>query len=252
MRGAVINAATRGIVDVLRTTTDGSIVRVRSEIDGFDPPGEPVVALSGRRQELTFFAERDASGNVQQQIRTFDFDLRTFTTKQLLGSVKFTDPTAVTYRAEDDSYYVLDRTRERGRPTLSLLWLPRGLTLQKIAEWKRPPKFDHFAITAGADLSIVVSAWNDTKHAVCLLSNQQDGLKVRWRLSGKGSMVVPAAADVDGITFLQRNERGALIAARQTVPGTSTPRHHVHHHARSPMGKDDDEDDDIDVDRGCF
>jgi len=207
VRGAVIDVATRGIVDVLRTTADGLIVRVGSDAAGpFDPPGEPVVALSGKRQELAIFGERDASGQVGQQIRTFDFDLHAFTTNRLLGDIKFTDPVAVTYRAEDDSYYLLDRTHQHGHPTLSLLWLPRGLTLHKIAEWKRPPRFDNFALTSGADLSIVVSAWNQKKHAICVLSNQKDGLVVRGRFSGRGSMVVPAAADFDGITFLQRNE----------------------------------------------
>ncbi len=195
IRGAIIDATTHAIVDLLGTRNAGGIFSTSEAGPQFaqvsQPIGTSAIALSGFRQEVAFFAERDEEGHLLQQIRVFDFDLGQSITKPILGKIKFTNIAAVTYLPEDDSYYFLDRTKRGHKSTITLLQLPRGLTLHKMAEWHDSHRFRDFALTSGSGGSLVVSASSDHRHAICVLSNDAEKIHGRAMFFGNGPIVVP-------------------------------------------------------------
>jgi hypothetical protein len=215
VRGVVVNAATHAIVDQLGASASGSIFSVSASDPGGAPPRQSAgaaIALSGRRQEVAFFGEVDASGQMLQQVRTFDFDLQRSVTKPILGETKFSDIAAVTYVAQDDSYYFLDRTRREGKEMMALLKLPRGLTLHKMGEWRRGHRLEHFALTSGTEGSLVVSAWSEKRHTICVLANDAERIRLRDVHSGKGALLVPAYQNLDGLSYLRDTKSGPAPA----------------------------------------
>ena len=110
-RGAIVNAQTHAIVDILSTGPNGGFVSEVAEIPAPPPMANhlPVASVSGHRQELAFFGERDLQNNLLQSVRTYDFDTGETRVQQILGSETLHDPIAVTYRSQDDAYWLLDR-----------------------------------------------------------------------------------------------------------------------------------------------
>lgn len=193
-----------------------------------------LAALSGRRQEIGFL-ERDSTGAVVQQLRTFDFDLAAEVIKPFVGYARLVDPVAMTYRAEDDAYYILDRTRTH-EPSATLYRLPRGNSLEVVGMWRRPGKFQHAAVTTGSDGTLVISTWNDKKHAITVLDldsrahdrarkNHDDDsgplrrIKVVAMRFGKGAVEIPAYRNLDSITLVLRNADGTLVPTRIAPDG---------------------------------
>jgi hypothetical protein len=178
VRGVVL-APDRSIQSFLGTGANGELVET-------DPPSTPALAaartaaraapapqrpflvvLSGHRHDVAF-VERDPAGAVLQQLRTFDFDLGYEVVKPFLGNHRLVDPIAMTYRAEDDAYYLLDRTRSH-HPSVTLYRLPRGNTLELVGTWRRPGNLREAALTTGTDGTLVLTTWNDKRHAIAVL-----------------------------------------------------------------------------------
>ncbi len=223
---AIVDATTHAVIDQLGPSPAGDLSFVQlsegapvAAINA-QPAGTSAIAFSSHRQELAFFGERDASGHVLQQMRVFDFDLQRSITKPLLGAIKFTNIAAVTYVVQDDAYYFLDKTQLLGVDTMTLLRLGRGLTLQKLAEWPRLHQFSSFALTAGSEGSLVISAWSATRHAIAVLENDPDQVRVLGIFFGNDPMVVPATQNLDGITFLRGPPTGGPVASRQPLQPT--------------------------------
>lgn len=249
-RGVVIDQTTRTLRSVLATGTDGAFstahvaVPELSPVDGdiiIHPPLEktlmasaagaarlqPYLAvLSGKRQELAL-VERDAAGAVMQRLRIADFDLTREIIKPFLGSEKLVDPVAMTYRAEDDAYYILDRAKTIP-PSAVLYRLPRGNTLEVLGSWTRPGDLPNVALTTATDGNLVLSTWNDRRHMIAVLDPNADldrgnhsgqrpatnHLRVVSMRFGNGAVVLPAHKNLDGVTLVVRDTRGRSQALR--------------------------------------
>jgi hypothetical protein len=226
VRTAIVDRTTHAVVAQLAPgkTLDGSFVQLSEGAPvaaiNAQPAGTTAVALSSHRQELAFFGERDASGKLLQQMRVFDFDLQRSITKPILGATKFTNIAAVTYVVQDDAYYFLDKTQLLGADTMSLLKLGRGLTLRKLAEWPQLHQFNSFALTAGSEGTLLISAWSATRHAIAVLVNQNEQVRVLGIYFGPDPMAVPATQNLDGVTFLRAPATGVPVPTRQPLRPT--------------------------------
>lgn len=208
------------------------------------PAAPYVAALSRYRQELVYI-ERGADGVTPQQFRTFDFDLAVEGTRRFLGNHRLENPIAITYRAEDDSYYVLDQ-RSTQPPSATLYKVPRGNTLEPVGTWERPGNLREVAMTTGTDGTLVITSWNDSKHAIVVLDpgslyqdsgvhlGQPAGKRSIHAVSmrfGKGAVAVPAYRNRDSITLAIVGPDGNPMPVRRTDA--------------DPKGKDDTTDADL-------
>lgn len=204
---------------------------------------QPFLAvLSGQRQDVAFI-ERDDTGAVVQQLRTLDFDLNSEVVKPFRGSLRLVDPVAATYRAEDDAYYILDRTAAN-QPSTTLYRLPRGNSLERVGAWRRPGNLGEAALTVGTDGTLVITTWNDVKHAIAVVdldalgrgrakhndtqhpatSGKSDDkrafdsrrIKVLTLRFGKGAVEIPAHRNLDSITLVLRAADGTLLPTRMS------------------------------------
>ncbi|GAC1539158.1 MAG: hypothetical protein NVS3B10_03830 [Polyangiales bacterium] len=190
-----------------------------------DPP--LVAAASGRRQELAFFNDRDAAGALRQDVRVFDFDLGAETRRAFVSKDRPSDPVAVTYRAEDDAYYMLDRVlRKHGKRTtvsLRLLRLPRGLTVEPVVEWPIDDDLIFFGLTTGADGTLVLSGGWSRRHAIAVLRLLPDGtlgFAGGWR--GARPFAVAAYRGLDGTFFVPPPKSGSGPLRPLVVGAAST------------------------------
>ena len=254
IRGVIVGPD-RSIETFLTSGTNGEIFQTRFGGGSFAPsrasaparpaaiPPTPFLAvLSGHRQDVAFL-ERDDGGAVIQQLRTFDFDLRTEVVKPFLGDHRLIDPVAMTYRAEDDAYYILDRTQDHG-PSMAMYRLPRGNSLELLGTWHRPGNLHEAAITTGSDGTLVITTWNEKKYAIAVLDadgvirhrdhderarhSQPQRVEILRLRFGKGAVAVPAHRNLDSITLAVRDGNGALVPTR-IMPD-------------APKSKDDDDD----------
>jgi hypothetical protein len=256
IRGVIV-AQDRSIETFLTSGTNGEILEPRFGRGSFAPsrasaqagpstatraPGAFLAVLSGHRQDVAF-VERDATGAVVQQLRTFDFDLASEVVKPFLGTYRLVDPIAMTYRAEDDAYYILDRTQDHG-PSMTMYRLPRGNTLEPLGTWNRPGNLREGALTTGSDGTLVITTWSDKKHAIAVLDvegilrHRDHGERARHpqphRIEivklrfGKGTVAVPAHRNLDSLTLAVRDSNGTLVPTR-LMPDT-------------PKSRDDDDD----------
>lgn len=222
IRVAVVDGTTHAVVDQLASEND-TLVRMSEgdPVGGIavaQTAGSTMIAFSSHRQELAFFGERDAAGATLQQMRVFDFDLQQSIAKPILGATRFTNLAAATYLVQDDAYYFLDRTQLLGVDTMSLLKLGRGLTLHKLAEWPRLHQYSSFALTAGSEGTLVISAWSATRHAIAVLSNENEQVLVRGLFFGNDPMVVPATQNLDGIVYLRATANGPVPTRQPLRP----------------------------------
>jgi hypothetical protein len=109
------------------------------------------------------------------------------------SGLSLTDPVAATYRAEDDSYYVLDRA-VTGTSTnvMRLLRIGGRNVLTKVAEWPRANVATSFGLRTGTDGSLVVSAWSSTSYAVSEFSIGASGVELATHRTGSGGLAAPA------------------------------------------------------------
>ena len=243
VRGVVLGAD-RAIQMLLATGTHGEFLEYHVNSNGSGGIGDvttdtrarasaataaqkPFLAvLSGHRHDVAFL-ERDVTGSVMQRLRTFDFDLLTEVIKPIHGMLRLVDPVAMTYRAEDDAYYILDRTLDRG-PSAALYRLPRGNSLELLGTWRRPGNLTEIALTTGADGTLVITTWDDKKHAIAVLdldatdkrggeagqNAQARRIKVVSLRFGKGAVDIPAHRNLDGLTLVVRAGDGTLVPTR--------------------------------------
>lgn len=156
--GVIVDASSQKVVRVVRAanaeaqlTTDGPLAHL-----GSASTARLVAAASGRRQEVRFFGNRDGAGKIFQ--RTYSFAEGT-TLDEPLHIGELFDPVAATYRAEDDSYYVLDLADS---VTMRLMRVQTGLTAVELRRWSRVAAVTQFAITTGNDGSLVITTGRGT------------------------------------------------------------------------------------------
>lgn len=221
VRNVIVNSQDHSVVDVLVSNSVGIPVR-RANAVGSDPAGPIVAALSGRRQELIFLAEQDLVGSHLKDMRVIHFGTNVEERLPLLGKVKLADPVAVAYRAQDDAYYVLDRTQsgdhadddQRGHK-MRLVRIGRGLTPQVISEWPRPGRFATFELTPAADGSLVVSASSATDHAICVIGyDGRSAATSKGIFFGNYPITVAAVQNETGITYAITQPDGNMVALR--------------------------------------
>ena len=250
-RGVVFNTTTRALVDVLRVDATGKITMQSPTAltTGADPPGRPVVEVSNRRQEAAFFDDRDASGALLPRVRLFDFVLQQPLEKTILGRNKLHEPLAAAYRAADDAYYVLDRTREHGHATIRLVRIPSSYTVEVIAEWPDTNAFaDHF-LTASADGTLIVTGSSSHHHGFAILALDHMRPRLRMLDFGSGQVVVPAYASRLSIMFVRVSSTGEFIPDEVRRPRRATEqrgRGEGEHQGRGSHEGDDDPDLDLD------
>ena len=199
--------------------------------------GTALAVVSGRRQEIAFI-DRDASGATTPHLRIFDFDLFAQSTRTILGAYALEDPIAMTYRAEDDAYYVLDRIQAPGFPhtrSVTLYRLPRGNVLEPLANWRAGGAFSQASLTTGADGSVVITTWNSRSHAVAVLdtsppapplhghhhgplAQREPRVRLLQLLFGEGEVEIPAHRNPESVTLLIHGRSGDLVPVR--VPST--------------------------------
>lgn len=156
--GAIVDSKSHQVVRVVRAanaeaqlTTDGPLAQA-----GAATSARLVAAASGLRQEVRFFGNRDANGKVFQRVYSFAEGTTTDLSIQLGELI---DPVAATYRAEDDSYYVLDLA---DASTVRLMRVEIGLTAVELRRWSRVAAVTQFAITTGNDGSLVITTGRGT------------------------------------------------------------------------------------------
>jgi hypothetical protein len=190
-----------------------------------------------------------------QQARVYSFDTHSAAIRPILSELKFDDPVASTYRAEDDAYYVLDRTRRsdgsgngRGDPIMRLVRMPRGLSIELVAEWPRPERMSTFGITTGTEGSLVISGSSNERHAICALRSL-DAYHVTPTviLRGEKPLGVFARQSREAITYAVVESDGMELPVRVTLP-VAAKNHH------DPGGDDVEEGDALPFDEvsTCF
>ena len=229
VRGAVVDALSHAVVDILTTNASGAIVRqAPTSTYGVlsQPTDPPAIVLSSNRQTIAFFAERDANGLPQQQVRTIRFADGQQSIQPILGAERLHNVTSATYRAEDDAYYFLDETDRDplhetdrdpdrfGNHSVRLMRMRRGFVLEKIAEWHGSPRFDHHALVAGYNYTLVVSSWSPGRHGVCVLDVGLHDVRVMETQFGSGAITVPAFKNLDGTTYVYRQADQSQAAVR--------------------------------------
>jgi hypothetical protein len=181
-------------------------------------PDRLVAVLSGKRQEVAFFGERDDTGKILDSVRVVDLEVPSVTRQRILGDLKLEDPVAATYRAEDDSHYLLDRAHTGSRPVMRLVRVPRTLTVEIAHEWTRVGRFDEYALTTGAQGTLVVTAWSASQHAIALIDVGPRTYMAHALYFDKDAVVIPAHQNVDGITLGTRDATtGSLLLVRQST-----------------------------------
>jgi Trypsin len=117
--------------------------------------GQYIVVMSARRQDAAFFNGRFADGQPFQGFYRFDLDTDATEWQWFNGTRFVKGVVAATYRAEDDSYYLLDRDSVAN--TISLLRLPRGNALEVLASWPIVGS-QNWQLTTGYNGELVVAA----------------------------------------------------------------------------------------------
>lgn len=260
IRGAVISASTAAMRFALASGPNGEIRMGFTRTPGVAAAaatakhasrrGAFVAAMSGRRQEVAF-VERDDAGDVKQRVRFVDFDLRDEITKNILGDHQLHDPVAMTYRAEDDAYYVLDRSKP-SRTKGTLYRLPRGMTLEIVGIWHAPFAESGVAMTTGSDGLLVITSWDERRHAIAVVDpdaqrrdrGRSRALRHVTLRIGDGAVEVPAHRNLDGITLVVRDRSGLAKAVRLSHFDTKQSA------SRDDRDDDEQDDDDDDDDRG--
>jgi hypothetical protein len=127
--------------------------------------------------------------------------------RPFLGEGRLQEPMAITYGAEQDAYYVLDRTDGNG-PSVTLYRIGRGNVLEPLGTWARPDIFTNVALTTGVDGTLVFSTWSDSQFGISIIDvSGQEGwpMRVLSMAVGDGTINVPAYRNLDGTTLvLQR------------------------------------------------
>jgi V8-like Glu-specific endopeptidase len=196
---------------------------------------EPVVVVSGARQEIVRFVESTATS---RGVFVYDFDLKTSSLRPIISALGLGVPLAATYRPQDDSYYVLDSTN--GGKQIRLVRFTAGLSVELIKEWPRLGRFDSFALTTGADGSLILSTWNAKRHAILALTFRTTDIDPHLvaLFFGKGAIAIPAAKSMDSLNYGLAVGTGFRPAVQRLAPASPKPPRHW----GSQRGIDDSDD----------
>ncbi len=195
---------------VIGLGTAGSLAEIASYSFSSSVDLHWLAALSGHRQEIALL---DVGG---QQLRVLDFDLNVERLRPFLGEARLLEPVAMTYGAEDDAYYVLDRT---DGPSVTLYRVGRGNVLEPLGTWFRPDVFRNVALTTGVDGTIVFSTWSNSQYGISVVDvsgQEARPMRVLSLAIGDGTIDVSAYRNMDGTTLVLR--RGGATQAHRITP----------------------------------
>jgi hypothetical protein len=234
-RGVVVGNPDRSLVDVLSASASGAFESSNKPGGGLtnDPPGPPVVEVSNHRQEVAFFDDRDAQGNLLPRVRLYNFQLQAWQSKDLLGHTTLQGPMAVAYRSYDDTYYVLDRATVGGLHVVRVVAIPLGYNPQVLAEWPDTHAFEKYGITAGFDGMVTVTASSDRRHAFARFSPNAATLSLRGLFLDDGEVAAPAYANQANITFVRHRDDGTYSVEQLALGTRAEPAGHHPHEARA-------------------
>lgn len=217
----LVDPATHAINTVVRSTDSGGLYGESpvSLPTNFGDPPPLVAAVSGLRQEVAFFGELAPDGTPLNAVNVYDFDLRNYQLLPILSRQKFGRPLAVTYRKEDDSYFLLDADYDHDAP---VVWLERftlGLTIERFHKWPLSQAFDGFALTSGADGQLVLSSSAAKHHCIAAINVDLGGtVSVDHIFLGTGPIGVAARKSYDGIVYAQGSVSDGMTAVRVAEP----------------------------------
>ncbi|MGH7437918.1 MAG: hypothetical protein ACRENE_19740, partial [Polyangiaceae bacterium] len=212
--GVVVNTASHAIVDIADSFEGGFIGEISTPLDPplFDKT-PPAIAVSAHRQEVAFFGEHDAQGNVLNNVRTYDFDLGKTITWPILSHVTISHAVAATYRAQDDAYWVLDEV-DAAQPQMRLLRVARGVTVRVVAQWVRAARFDTFFLTTASDGSLVITSSTKDKHAVAVLAITGSTPSLTALYFNHDPIAVSAYKSLDDIDLATRSSDGSIVPSK--------------------------------------
>ena len=218
-RGVIVNSANHAIVNILRTNGAGGIYGELGSRLGPGTPTDPplVAAVSGHRQEVAFFGELDANQQLLPSVRVYDFDLSQTIVKPIIGTERLHGPQSVTFRPEDDAYWLIDREVTLEGTSTRLVRMPRGLHVEVGISRRHESQYTDFGITTGTDGAIVVTAWNKRSHAIAVLDVTGRRVRAKALYFGHETIAVPAYKNPDAITFVTRASDGTLKPQAQTL-----------------------------------
>jgi hypothetical protein len=215
--GVIVDNSDHSILDLIQANANGTYSVFNP--GGLTGDGPFAAAVSGRRQDVTFFGELDVPGTV----RIYDFDSRQQRRASLLGDETLFGPIAAVYRVEDDSHWVLDATEKMMR----LMQVTRGMVVRRVAEWHRSSAHANVHLTTGADGSLIVSCWSNKHHVIGELVPDRlstdpinfvgeypapyaaippSGIHLENVLNGVGGLRAPAYRNLRGLVFWRQGE----------------------------------------------
>jgi hypothetical protein len=176
-----------------------------------------VAAYSGRQQELAIFSDRNSAGVTTQQMRVYDAKTGAQTTRPYLSGLPIGLPLAATYRAEDDSYYVLDSFSGNTR----LLVIDRGLSVTMLEKWQPSSAPRKFALTTGPQGAITLSSWTTDaplNHCIAHLSFDTNNVvvEVRTDSAAEGIELPFRLGEDDLFTYVTKASNGNEVFAVRT------------------------------------
>jgi hypothetical protein len=189
--GAVLSRSTRQVTASIRSDANGIATLSSFEqlaLRSAPTPqasGKIVAAASGRRQNVAIFDDRDSAGELQRRVRIVDLESGNSMIKPLFGDVVPENPVAVTYRAQDDAYYLIDvvapvrgnagnarNDRAYGAGLTRVLRIGDDWMPAVVGSWRTHAEVRDYGMTTSADGSLVITtslrgAWRQTADDRC-------------------------------------------------------------------------------------
>jgi hypothetical protein len=139
--------------------------------------------MSMKRQDVAYFNRKQSDGSMLQGYYVHDFDLNAMRYESFNGAYVLKDIQSVTYRAEDDAYYLLDRDVTANK--VLLYRLPRGNVPELIGSYTLTTS-SLWQIYTGARGELLVSAQKSGSTNVALIElsqNADDTWTWKYRLN---------------------------------------------------------------------
>lgn len=188
---------------------------------GTPSPHALVAVASGKRQEVVFFSDRNGAGVLRQSMRAVALATRSEATRTYGGDVALVNPVAGTYRAQDDSYYLLDKTSSRIR-----LVRVRGNMLELVNEWPLGSVYTgSYGLTTGprGELVITTSAPSDPLYCVAVMEpDAEDQLVGTRRFTGSQFFETPAYLGTNGSVGMSTRDANGTRAFYGRLISTAT------------------------------
>ncbi len=219
--GAIVDVGERKVLAVLSTSGQTLEADADPVSSGTPSPYALVAVASGKRQELVFFSDRNGAGVLRQSMRAVALATRSETTRTYGGDVALVNPVAGTYRAQDDSYYLLDKTSSRIR-----LVRVRGSMLELVTEWPLGNVYTGtYGLTTGprGEIVITTSAPSDPLYCVAVMEpDAQDQLVGTRRFTGSQFFETPAYLGTNGSVGMSTRDANGTRAFYGRLISTAT------------------------------